>query len=110
MKSDAQARPLMPLYHSCAGRSGMTAATTLCIAMVWVSWRLNQSHQDTLHFCNAHVHVLNHSPVEHPRRHIPPPALLLQGMETLQDDTFPMGETVANIGEVVTRVTGRAET
>jgi hypothetical protein len=25
-------------------------------------------------------------------------------METLEDDTFPMGETVSPIGEVVTRV------
>ena len=28
-------------------------------------------------------------------------------METLEDDTFPIGETVSNIGEVVTRVTSR---
>jgi hypothetical protein len=31
---------------------------------------------------------------------------LLQGMETLEDDTFTAGETVSNIGEVVTRITG----
>jgi hypothetical protein len=25
-------------------------------------------------------------------------------METLEDDTFPMGETVSDVGEIVTRV------
>jgi hypothetical protein len=48
--------------------------------------------------------MLNHSSIEHARRHIPPPTLLLQGMETLEDDAFPVGETVSNIGEVVARV------
>jgi hypothetical protein len=28
-------------------------------------------------------------------------------VETLEDDALPVGETVSNIGEVVTRVTGR---
>jgi hypothetical protein len=65
----------------------------------------NQPHQDTLHFLHAHVYVLNHSSVQHPRRHIPPPTFLLQVSKTLEDDAFPMGETISNIREVVTRVT-----
>jgi hypothetical protein len=64
----------------------------------------DQPYQNTLHFFNAHVHMLNHSSIQHSRRHIPPPAFLLQVVETLEDDTFPVGETVSNIGEVVTRV------
>ena len=66
----------------------------------------NQSHQDTLHFLNAHIDMLNHSSVEHSRRHIPSPTLLLQVSKTLEDDTFPMGEPVSDIGEVVTRIRG----
>src|SRR5438874_5134722 len=67
----------------------------------------DQSHQNTLHLLNTHVHLLNHTSVQHSRRYIPPPAFLLQGMETLEDDTFTMAETVSNIGEIGTRVTGR---
>jgi len=51
--------------------------------------------------------VLNHTPVEHSCRHIPPSTFLLQVVETLENDTFPLGETVSNIRERVTRVTGR---
>src|SRR5712691_4984260 len=64
----------------------------------------DQPYQDTLHFLNGHVYMLNHTPVEHPCRHIPPTTFLLQGVETLQDDTFPVGQTVSNIREIVTRV------
>src|SRR5712691_4499168 len=67
----------------------------------------NQPYQDTLHFLNAHIDMLDDSPVQHARRHIPPPTLLLQGIETLNDDTFPLGETVSNIREVVTMVMRR---
>ena len=66
----------------------------------------NESYQDTLHFLNAHVHKLNHSSVQHSCRNIPPPTFLLQGIETLQNDAFPVAETVSNIGERVTRVMG----
>jgi hypothetical protein len=34
-----------------------------------------------------------------------PPAFLLQVVETLENNTFPIGEPVSNIGEIVTRVT-----
>src|SRR6266446_1224170 len=70
-------------------------------------WMSDQPHQNTLHLLNTHVHMFNHSPVKHARRNIPPPAFLLQSIETLEDNTFTMGETVSNIGEVVTRVTDR---
>ena len=64
----------------------------------------DQPHQNTLHLLNCHVYILNYSPVEHSCRDIPPPAFLLQGMETLEDHTFPMGETVSDVREIVTRV------
>src|SRR5256885_2740459 len=67
----------------------------------------DQPHQNTLHLVSAHVHILSHSTVKHARRHIPPPAFLLQVIETLEDNTFPVGETVSDIWERVTRVTGR---
>src|SRR5215471_13642972 len=46
----------------------------------------NQSRQDSLHFLNAHIYVLDHSSIEHARRHMPPPTLLLQVVEALQND------------------------
>jgi len=48
--------------------------------------------------------MLNHSSIEHARRHIPPPAFLWQVRESLEDDAFSVGEPVSNIGEVVARV------
>src|SRR5262245_6114238 len=92
----------MPLYHSCAGSIAMPEATTLCITTVGASWRPNQPHQDTLHLLYTHVHILNHSSIEHTRRNIPPPTLLLQVVEALENDTFPVGETVSNIGKMLT--------
>jgi hypothetical protein len=65
----------------------------------------NQSHQNGLQFLNGHVHMLSHSPVQHSRRDIPPTTFLLQGVETLENNALPVGETVANIGEIRTRVT-----
>src|SRR5215510_9030599 len=47
--------------------------------------------------------------LEHSYQNIPPPAFLLQVVEALQNDAFPMGETVSNIREIVTRVTDRHE-
>jgi hypothetical protein len=44
---------------------------------------------------------------KHFSRNIPPATFLLQGVETLQDDAFPVGETVSDVGEIVTRITGR---
>src|SRR5215813_6862703 len=67
----------------------------------------NQSHQNTLHLLNCHVHMLNHSSIQHARRIVPPPTFLLQVIEALQNDTFPMGETVSDVGKIVTRVTGK---
>src|SRR5262245_5893464 len=83
----------------------MAEATTLCLTTVWALWRPNQSHQNTLHFLNAHIDILNHSPVEHSCRYIPPTTFLLQVIEALEDDPFPVGETVSDIGEAVTRST-----
>jgi hypothetical protein len=65
----------------------------------------NEPYQNTLHFLNAHVHMLNHSPVKHSRGDIPPTTLLLQGMETLEDDTFSMGKPVSDVWQIVMRIT-----
>jgi hypothetical protein len=50
----------------------------------------NQPYQDTLHFLNAHIDMLNHTPVEHSCRHIPPTTFLLQIIETPQNDAVPL--------------------
>src|SRR5262249_45184659 len=65
------------------------------------------AYQDTLHLLHAHVNMLNHSSIEHPCRNIPPPTLLLQVVEALEDDAFPIGEPVSNVGKMLTRITGR---
>jgi hypothetical protein len=48
--------------------------------------------------------MFNDRSIEHPRRHIPPTTFVLQVIETLEDDAFPMSETVSDVGELVTRV------
>jgi len=73
---------------------------------LWQKFMSDQPHQNTLHFLNAHVHIFNHSSVQHACRNIPPPTFLLQIMETLENDTFPAGKTVSDVWEVVTRITG----
>ena len=65
----------------------------------------NEPYQDTLHFLNTHIHMLNYTAIQHSCRHIPSPSFLLQVIETLEDDTFTVSDTVSNIEEVVTRLT-----
>jgi hypothetical protein len=65
----------------------------------------NQPYQDTLHFLNAHIHTLDHRPVEHSCRHIPSTAFLLEAGKTLQDDAFTVCQTISDIREIITRVT-----
>jgi hypothetical protein len=74
---------------------------------LWQEFVSYQSYQNTLHFLNAHVYMLYHSTIQHARRNIPPPAFLLQVIEALEDNAFTVGETISDIGEVVTRVMGR---
>jgi hypothetical protein len=69
--------------------------------------RSDQPHQPALHCLDAHVHMLDDSAVAHARMHLPPPAFLLQGRETLEDNTFLGGETVLHSREIGTRVTGK---
>ncbi len=64
----------------------------------------DKPYQDTLHFINRHIHILDYTPVEHARWHMPVTALFLQCTEALQDDSFTVGETISHIGEIVTRV------
>jgi hypothetical protein len=53
-----------------------------------------------------HIDMLHHSTIKHSRRHIPPTTFPLQVIETLQDDAFPVGETVSDVGEIGTRLRG----
>src|SRR5262249_3127389 len=65
----------------------------------------DQPYQNTLHFLNAYIDMLNHSPVEHPRWHVPTTPLLLQLLQALQNDSFPMCQTISHIREGVKRIT-----
>jgi hypothetical protein len=49
--------------------------------------------------------MLNHTPIQHPCGNIPPPAFPLQVSKTLEDNAFPVSETVSDVGEIVTRIT-----
>jgi hypothetical protein len=57
----------------------------------------NEADQDALHFLDAHIHMLNHTAVEHARRDMPVTALRLQFAEAPQDNAFTTGETISNI-------------
>jgi hypothetical protein len=74
---------------------------------LWQEFMSDEPYKDTLHFRNAHVHILDDSPVQHSCGHIPPTTFLLQVVETLQNDTFPVGEPVSNVGKFLTKITGR---
>jgi hypothetical protein len=62
----------------------------------------DQPYKYALPFLNAHIHILDDRCIKHACRHMSPPTCLQQGMQTLEDDAFPMGETVSDVGEIVT--------
>jgi hypothetical protein len=64
----------------------------------------DQSHKDTRHFLDTHIHMLDHTSIQHPRWHIPTTMLLLQCLEAPQDDAFTMAETVLHIWQRVMRI------
>jgi len=49
--------------------------------------------------------MLNHSPIQHSCGNIPPTTFLLQFIQALEDDAFPVGETVSHIRQIVIRAT-----
>ena len=57
----------------------------------------DKPYENTLHFLHAHIHILDHSSVEHSCWHIPPTTFLLEIVETLQDNAFTVGKTISNI-------------
>jgi hypothetical protein len=67
----------------------------------------DESDQDTLHVLHAHIHMFYHSAIEHPGRHMPPMAFLLEIRQALEDDTFTMGKTVSHVGQMITGLTVR---
>jgi hypothetical protein len=50
-----------------------------------------------LHFFDAHIDMLDYTPVKHASGNIPATALLLEVIETLQGDAFTMGEPISDI-------------
>ena len=67
----------------------------------------DEPHQDTLHLINGHIHILNDAAIEHTSWHMPITAFLLKVAETPQDDAFPVGKTISDIGYMVMRITVR---
>jgi hypothetical protein len=62
-------------------------------------WTLD-IERDITQIKHALALVLAHTSIQHSYRYIPPPTFLLQVVEALEDDMFPLGETVSNIGEI----------
>jgi hypothetical protein len=49
-------------------------------------WMSDQPHQNTPHLVNAHIHMLNHTPVQHSRQDIPATSFRLQGPSQVSGD------------------------
>ena len=52
---------------------------------------------NVLHVFNAHIDMLNHTPVEHARWNLPSTVFPLKFVETPQHDSFPLGESISTI-------------
>jgi hypothetical protein len=65
----------------------------------------DEPHENALHFFNAHIDMLDHTPVEHTRGDVPIAALLLQCLQAPEDNAFLMGETVTYVWQIVTSIT-----
>jgi hypothetical protein len=57
----------------------------------------DEAYKNTLHLVNAHIHTFHHTAIQHPRWHVPTTTLLLQFLETPENDSLTMGETVLHI-------------
>jgi hypothetical protein len=66
----------------------------------------NKPHENTLHFINRHVHILDYTSVKHPCSNISSTPFLLEVSKTLQNDAFAMSETVSDVWQIVMRVVG----
>jgi len=71
----------------------------------WLQFIPNQRYQNTLHLIDRHIHVFHYPPVEHARWHMPITTLFLEVTETHQDNTFAVSETIADIWQIITRIT-----
>jgi hypothetical protein len=65
----------------------------------------NEPHENALHCCNAHIDLLDYTPVEHTRWDVPIAALLLQCLQAPEDNPFVMGETVPHVWQIGPRIT-----
>src|SRR5262245_14688171 len=74
---------------------------------LWQEFMSDHPAQNNLHFLIAHIYVLDHRSVEQSCRNISPTAFLLQVIEALEDDSFPVGEPVSDVWKIVARITGR---
>ena len=67
----------------------------------------DEPDKNALHFFNAHIDMLDHTPVEHTCWNVPIAALLLQFLQAPEDDSFAVRETVLYVWQIVTRITIR---
>ena len=63
----------------------------------------DKSHQDTLHFLDAHIDMFDHIPIEHACWHMPTTTLLLQHLQAPEDNALTMAETILYIREIITQ-------
>ena len=65
----------------------------------------DKSYENTLHLLDAHINILDHTPVKHTRWHVSATTFLLQFVQAPQDDAFTVGKTISHIWQIVMRVT-----
>ena len=65
----------------------------------------DEPNENALHFFNAHIDMLDYTPIEHTRWDVPITALLLQCLQAPEDNAFLMSETVTDVWQIVTSIT-----
>ena len=63
-----------------------------------------ESHKETRHFLDTPIDRLDHTATAHLRWHMPTITRFLPCLETAQDNSFTMGETVLNIWQKIPRI------
>jgi len=64
----------------------------------------DEPDKNALHFFNAHIDLLDHTPIEHTRWNGPITALLLQFLQAPEDNAFVVRETVSYVWQVITSI------
>lgn len=63
----------------------------------------DKSHQDTLHFLDAHIDMFDHISIQHACWHMLTTTLLLQLLQAPENHALTMAETILYIREIITQ-------